>query len=71
MAYRNMYRIDPYANNGQGTRTNLGTINGYATGNAQLSEFGASIEGMRMEPGVLAITFAVALAAGTIAAWPL
>ncbi len=37
-------------------------------GNAQLSEFGASIEGMRLEPGVAVSTFVVALVASALAA---
>jgi predicted permease len=37
-------------------------------GGAQLSEFGASIEGMRIEPSVAAFTFAVALVASALAA---
>jgi predicted permease len=37
-------------------------------GNAQLSEFGASIEGMRLEPSVAALTFAVSLVAAALAA---
>jgi predicted permease len=37
-------------------------------GSAQLSEFGASIEGMRLEPGVAMFTLAVALLASALAA---
>jgi predicted permease len=45
----------------------LARVVGRWFGDAQLSEFGASIEGMRIEPGVAGITLAVALVASALA----
>lgn len=53
---------------GGGVALALAWMAGRWFGGAQLSEFGASIEGMRMEPGVAAFTFAVALVAAAVAA---